>query len=156
MRDLSTSARIAINSQETEEVFLLLLTVDHSTLENPLYFVQNNENIVSRGNTHIAYPFEINLPDSIGDSLPQVTLSIDNVSREIVDAVRNMDDAPSISLEVVLASSPDTVEVGPFPLTVKTVDYDAMKVEFLLTFEESLLDGFPAQRFTPDLYPGLF
>ncbi len=156
MRDLSTNALTAINSQETDEIFLTLLTISHGDLSTPYYFVNNTVDIVSRGNTFIAYPFDLPLPDSIGESIPNVSLKIDNVDRRIVDTLRSFLSPPSLKIEVVLASSPDIVELGPLDMIILKADYDVMLIEAMIVYDNNMMDLFPSDRYIPSLFPGLF
>ena len=58
-RTLSQAARQAINAEATEQVFLLLLTIDHEDLAEPIRVVNNTETITSRGELYVAYPFVV-------------------------------------------------------------------------------------------------
>ena len=155
-RTLSQAARQAVNAQETDEVFLLLLTLDHEDLAEPIRVVNNTEDVVSRSDTYIAYPFEIALPDEDPESVARVTLRIDNVDREIVKSLRAISSPLSVGLEVVMAASPDTVEAGPFNMTLVSAEYDALTVTGELAFEDVLNEPFPGASYVPSEYPGLF
>ena len=155
-RTLSQAARQAVNAQETDEVFLLLLTLDHEDLAEPIRVVNNTEDVVSRSDTYIAYPFEIALPDEDPESVARVTLRIDNVDREIVKSLRAISSPLSVGLEVVMAASPDTVEAGPFNMTLVSAEYDALTVTGDLAFEDVLNEPFPGASYVPSEYPGLF
>jgi len=48
-RSISSTAQAAINAQETDEIFLILLTISHDDLAEPIRVVSNNENITSNG-----------------------------------------------------------------------------------------------------------
>jgi len=153
---LSLAARRAVNAQETDEVFLLLLALDHDDLAEPIRVVNNTEDVTSRGNAYVAYPFEIALPDEDPESVARVTLRIDNVDREIVKSLRAIQAPLSVALEVVMASSPDTVEAGPFNMTLVAAEYDALTVTGELAFEDVLNESFPGHSYIPSEYPGLF
>ena len=155
-RSLSLAARRAVNAQETAEVFLLLLTLDHPDLAEPIRVVNNLEPIISRGHSFVAYPFEIALPDEDPDTVARVTLRIDNVDREIVRSLRSITSPLSVSLEVVMAASPDTVEAGPFNMTLAAAEYDALTVTGELAFEDVLNEPFPGHSYVPGEYPGIF
>ena len=155
-RTLSLAARKAVNAQETDEVFLLLLTLDHEDITEPVRVVNNTVDIVSQGETYIAYPFEIALPDEDAESVARVTLRIDNVDREIVKSLRSISSPLSVGLEVVMAASPDTVEAGPFNMTLVSAEYDALTVTGELAFEDVLNEPFPGHAYVPSDYPGLF
>lgn len=155
-RTLSATARQALYAQETGEVFLLLLTIDHATLESPIRVANNFEDIVSNGNTYVAFPFQITLPDDLDDHPPAMRLSIDNVDRAIVEAVRSIASPPTITLDVILVAAPDTVEASFTGFTLRNCDYDALVVEGDLALEDVLNEPFPAGSFTPDLFPSAF
>ena len=118
--------------------------------------VNNTVDIVSQGETYIAYPFEIALPDEDAESVARVTLRIDNVDREIVKSLRSISSPLSVGLEVVMAASPDTVEAGPFNMTLVSAEYDALTVTGELAFEDVLNEPFPGHAYVPSDYPGLF
>ena len=155
-RVLSQAARQAVNAQEAEQVFLLLLTIDHADLVEPIRVVNNTEDVTSRGDLFVGYPFEIALPDEDPDSVARVTLRIDNIDRQIVQPLRAIPAPLSVALEVVLASSPDTVEAGPFNMTLVAAEYDALAIAGELAFEDVLNEPFPGHSYVPSEYPGLF
>jgi len=155
-RTLSLTARQAVFSQETDQVFLLLLTIAHPDMAVPVRVVNNLEAVTSRGNEFIAFPFQINLPYDKDDQITQVTLTIDNVDQQIVVGVRALSSPPTVTLEVVLAASPDTVEAGPFDFSMKSATYDSLVVEGVLGFEDILNEPFPGNAFTPQNFPGMF
>jgi Domain of unknown function (DUF1833) len=155
-RPLSVSALRAITAQETGEIFLILITITHDDLADPLYFVNNTENIMSRGHEFLGWPFELALPDEREDSLPSVQIRIDNVDRRILEGIRGLLTAPTVLLEIVLASVPDVVEAGPITFTLRGVDYDALVISGSLTPEDVLNEPAMQFSFTPALFPGLF
>jgi len=156
-RTLSSTARRAIFSQETGEVFLLLLKITHPDLAEPIRVVNNSEDVTSNGYLYQRFPFEVALPAENEDAPPTVQLRIANADRQIVEAVRSLSgEAMTVELAVILASSPDTIEAGPYQFTLRDVSYDASIVEGTLMFEDVLREPFPAETFTPARFPGLF
>ena len=156
MRDLSLTAREALFAQETGEVFLILLTIDHSTLGTPLRFVYNNEDITSRGNTYTAFNFDIQMVSEEDDgAITQVDLNIDNVDRTLIETVRGISSPPDVTMEIVLASDPDTVEAGPFEFSLQSVNYDAITVNGKLGYPPMLDEPFPGDRFTVQNFPAI-
>jgi hypothetical protein len=155
-RALSITALRAITAQETGEVFLFLITITHDDLAAPLYFVNNMENITSRGHEFLGWPFEIALPDEREDAMPSVQIRIDNVDRRILEGIRGLPTAPTVILELVLASAPDVVEGDPIPFTLRGVEYDALVITGVLTPEDMLNEPHMQHSFTPALFPGLF
>jgi hypothetical protein len=155
-RTLSAPALAALNAPQTDKVFLALLTITHANLAQPVRVVNDMVNVTSRGNEYIGLPFQIDLPSEVEEELPRVRLTIDNVDRLLVEAVRTLTSPPTITLEVILASSPDTVEAGPLPFALRNAEYDSLVVTGELAFEDVLNEGFPAHSFTPNLFAGIF
>lgn len=155
-RSLSTTAKAAIFGSDTGQVFLLLLTISHASLSASLRFVNNYTDIVSNGNTYTAFPFEITLPDDKEESLPQMRLAIDNVDRQIVNAIRSLTSPPTVTLDVILASAPNTLEASFSGFVLRNVTYGELVVEGALLLEDVLNESFPQHSFTPNTAPGLF
>jgi len=155
-RNLSVTAKRAIFDQFTDEVFLLLLKIEHSDLPAPILLVQGFEEVNHNGETYIPFPFKIGLPNQHSDQLSRVTLLIDNIDRAILFAIRQITTPPSVSLNIVLASDPETVEAGPFLFTWRETTYTSAILEAKLDFEDTLNEQFPAASFTPSRFPALF
>lgn len=149
--ELTTSAF----AQETDEVWLVLITIDHDDLSQAIRVVNNTEDVTSRGDTYTAFPFDITLPDAREDAPPRARLVIDNVSREIAEAVRSISSAASVTLEVIRAADPDVVERSwPF-FKLRNVKWDVGKVSGDLTLEDFTSEPYPAGIFSPASFPGL-
>jgi hypothetical protein len=156
MPALSTTARTAAFAPESGEVWLVLLTLEHASIDPPIRVVNNLENITSRGDAFIGFPFDLTLPDEKEDAPPRARLSIDNVSREIGQAIRQIVGPPSVLIEVVLASNPDQVEVSYPRFLLRNISYDAATVSGELMVQNLTIEPFPARRFTPGAFPGAF
>ncbi|TVQ82100.1 MAG: DUF1833 domain-containing protein [Micavibrio sp.] len=155
-RSLSLSALDALNAQETGEVFLILLTIDHPSLSAPLRVTHDRRNTESRGEVFVAFPFDLELPEDSETLSAQARLSIDNIDRSIVAALRSIDGAPSVLLEVVRAADPDTVEAAFPDFRLTNVQYDALGVTGDLSIEDFTAEPYPAAVFSPSGFPGLF
>ncbi len=155
-RSVSQTVKQAVNAPETGETFIILLTIDHADLSQPIRVSSDAVDTVSRGDTFVAFPFELSLPDDTEDRLPRARLRIDNIDREVVKAVRSITSAPSVLIEIVLASDPETVEVSFPDFQMRDIGYDALTVEGSLTLEEIAGEPYPARIFSPADFPGLF
>ena len=155
-RSLSTTAKQAIFAQETSEVFLMLLTINHSDLGSPIYVVSNTEDVLSNGNTFLGYPFYFELPGEDAESLSQVNLTITNVDKLLVAGVRSIATPLDVKLQVVLASDPTVIEAGDFDMKMRDVRYDAFTLTGRCNFNDLLNEPYPAGTYTPADYPGLF
>jgi hypothetical protein len=154
-RTLSATAVASLNAQETGEVWLVLLTISHPDLPTPIRVVNNNEDITSRGNVYQAFPFEIVLPGEDPDSPPRAAIRIDNVDRSVIALIRSISSAPSVTIEVILASQPNTVEIAYSSLALRNVRYDPSTIEGELFFEPLFNEPITATM-TPSRFPGLF
>jgi len=142
--------------QETEEVLVVLITISHDDLASPVRVCSDSENITSRSDLFVAYPFEITLPTDDPEDLPSINLRIDNVDRTIVQNVRSITSAPSVLVEVIRASAPDTVEVSLPDFKIERINFDALTVSGSLTLESFLQEPYPTATFDPARFPGGF
>ncbi|MEX2642887.1 MAG: DUF1833 family protein [Acetobacterales bacterium] len=162
---LSGAARAAVYAQDTTEVFLTLLTIDHAELATPVRVVNNTENVTSRGETFHGAPFRLDLPDEDGESLPRVPLEIDNYELEdelgeavtIGEILESFIEPATATIEVVMASNPDVVEFGPVVMELRDTEYDDLNARGTLVMDGDLLtEPYPAGSFAPTTHPGLF
>ena len=154
-RTLSPTARRALYAAQTDEQFVTLLRLSGTGIAT-IYVCDDAVDVVSRGDTYLAFPFRIDSPPENEDKLEASSLIIDNVDQQIVQAVRLITAPMRVEMEVVLASAPDTVELGPVRFSLREVRYDALTIQGRLLHEDVLNEPFPADAFTPGSYPGLF
>jgi len=69
--------------------------------------------------TYLPYPFQINLPTQSDDEVPTVSLTVDNTDLTVNDKIRTLSGPPTVTFSVVLASSPNTEEAGPFEMQLQ-------------------------------------
>ena len=153
---ISEDFRRAAYAENTDEVFIVLLTIEHDDLVAPIRVSSDAVDTPSRNQTFTAYPFEVTLPDAREGALPRAFLRIDNVDRQIVEAIRAISEAVTVTIEIVLASDPDFVEVCYPGFRLRKVAWDAFVIEGELTLRHKADEPYPANRFTPSAYPGLF
>lgn len=154
-RNFSEAATASINAQETDEVWLTLLTIDSPELEQPLRFVNNNASVTSRGNLYLAFPFEVEFPGQDEQNPGEARLVIDNIDRQIVNFVRSISAPPQVTMEVVLGSSLDTVEASFSNMTLRNVSYNASSVTGILKFEDIVIEPVTFAM-TPERFPAMF
>jgi len=142
--------------QSTDEVILELITVTHDDFSVPLRLVRNNENITSQGETFVASQFELTWPQDKESEVPRARIRHQNISRELVAAVRGVRTPPQVTMQVILASDPNTVQFEVTGMTMGRVDYDANVLSFELNFELLSQTQFPGKTFNPAKWIGLF
>jgi hypothetical protein len=156
-RNLSPAARRAIFASQTGEAVILLLTLDHASFADPIRVCSAGEDITSGGLLYQWFPFELTLPPEDDEKAATVKLRIGNADRRVVEAARSVTGAPiSVSFSLILDSSPDVVEAGPFEFSLRDVTYDAVAVEGTLRYEDVLSEPYPAGTMNPSDFPGLF
>ena len=156
-RSLSSAALRAIAADETAEELVILVRLTHSSLEDPVLVARHTEDLVRADGTWTAIAMDITLPGEVDGETQSAQITIDNVSRELIDALRAASrEAPVITMLVVLASSPDSEEYPPVEMRLAAVGYDAVTITGELGFPPILEEPYPGRRYTPDLFPGLF
>lgn len=155
-RPITSAARAALYAPDTSDVFLVLLTIDHADMQSPIRVCNNTADITSRGDIYIAYPFQLTLPDDEDNRPPRARLTIDNVDRQIVQAVRSLTSSPMVTIEIIRAAAPDVVEAQFQDFRFTNISYDSHMVEGDLTVEDFTAEPYPAASFSPSLFPGLF
>lgn len=134
---------------------LVLLTIAHADLVTPIRVANNKVAVTSNGEIYIGFPFEIILPDTSEDSPPRSKLRINNVSREIGQAIRSISTPPSVTIQVVRQDSLDVVEAEFVGMSLTNVSYDALTVDADLMFEDLGREPFPSMKFNPSYFRGV-
>lgn len=134
---------------------LVLLKIEHDDLAAPIRIVNNTVDITSGSDVYSAFAFEIRLPDSLEDAPPRGRLRINNVSREIGQAIRDISSAAAVTLEVVRQDDPDTIEVSWPAMRLTNVRWDFLIVEGDLEFEDLTREPYPYLTFSPAEFPGV-
>lgn len=153
---ISQRFREALQASETDEVISILLTLTHPSFAAPIRVTDNGEDLTSGGEVYTRFPFQVTTPGDT-DAATSVRLSIDGTDRRIIQEIRGTNYEPiKVDLAVVLASTPDTIEVGPYSFLLRNVSYTASTVDGELQFEDILNEPYPADSFTPSRFPGCF
>lgn len=166
MRTLSDAFKKALFAQESDEVVICLLTVDHEELTTPFYFSSDNtsrisENplmyaTVSRGREYYFVPFDFILPEDKSDVPPKIMLTVENIDRQIVPLLRSFTTPPSILVEIVLKSAPSIVEMDFPEMQMANATIVDSNIQIELVCDALLTEPFPGGTFTPGAFPGLF
>jgi hypothetical protein len=155
-RNISNTARIAINAPQTDQVFLVILTIDHPDLSSPMRVVNNKQSVISNGETYIATAFSFIPPAQEDGVISNSQLSIDNVDRLMVQVIRTISSPADISASIILADSPDVVEAGPWDFKLRDVTYNRETVSGELVYASYLRDNLGTIKYKNINFPGLF
>lgn len=151
----SPTATADANASQSEEVWLVLLTLSHPEINPPIRVVNNIEPITSRGHEFLGFPFDLQLISQGGDAPSEARLSIDNVQLAFVEGIRMISTPPKVVAEIILASDPDFVEFQTPEMTMRGVSYNANEISGTLALEDLTIEPI-AETILPYRFPGLF
>jgi Domain of unknown function (DUF1833) len=151
---ISEAMARAILGHRSDEVALVLLTITSADFTT-IRVVNDGADITSNGNEFLKFPFVIDLPGD-GEGVPVARLQIQNVSRQIWEAIEAATATINVKIEVILASDPDTIEKSFDGLELRNVVCNALTVEGELTTQQFTAEPYPHIRAIPSRLPGLF
>jgi len=134
---------------------IVLLTISHASLADDIRVANNKIAVTSNDLEYVAFPLQIQLPDSKEDSQPSSKLTISNVSREIGQAIRLISTPPQVTLQVVRQETPDIVEAQFAGMILSNVKYNMMTVTADLVFEDLTREEYPYMKFSPSIFKGI-
>lgn len=153
---LSPELLAQLFAQESNDPFLFLLTLTHDEWDAPVYLVNNNENITSRGLVFQAFPMTVRLPVDDGESARIFTMEFDNVSLMLIDEIRSVTTPIKVKLEMILSSLPDEVQISQEELLIQSVNYNKSKISATIVLDNFLNVGLTSEVYAPNNFPGLF
>jgi hypothetical protein len=153
---ISAANSPSMYASHTTTAWFFLLTIKPAGGGPDIHLVNNNEPVTSNGVVYQPYPFSLTLPLDTGDKIPSITLTIDNVDQMITDAIRELELAPTIRIQLVTSSFPDLVEKDLDFLKLRAVTYDAMQIQGTLEVASVWARRFPGDAVDPVQYPGLY
>ena len=154
---LSTAAKAAIAAQRSTKALINFITISHPDFALTLYFCDNTANITRNGQVYTAYNFDCKLPDDCEDRMPAISLTIQNISREMVTQIRSVSAGKQLSIQIneALADTPDTTERGPFDFIIRSIKTDQIYCTAEMSFEDILNDPYPKDLMSGNNFPGL-
>lgn len=156
MNTLSPELIAQIFAQESEDPFLVLVTITHEDFPEPFYLVNNSETITSRGITYNPFPMRIVLAADDGESLKDYRIEFDNVSLELIESLRSVTGPINISMEMVLASLPNEVQMSQYDLKITNITYNAHLITAIIVLDNFLNTEVTSERYEPSNFPGIF
>jgi hypothetical protein len=155
-RTFTPAAVQGMLSRETDQVYLQLLTITAEDLETPIRVTNDTLPVSSRGQEFVVFPFDFVLPEAGTEQLPEVQLNIANADPRILNSLRPLASAPELLLEIVLAETPDVVEMSIPGLRLEVANYTADSISGALTAGHQLQRVYPGYRFSKAMFPGLY
>lgn len=153
----SRTFKETINSTGAKEAPLVLLEISHPDLATPARVVNDNQNLVSNGNTFIAVGFRVVMPDDLDSGEPRSTIAIDNVGRDLTSWIEASGGGKGATVRMmqVLRSAPNTIE-WEVTLDLTNVRQNMIEVSGKLGFDDILNLSGIALTYRPDVAPGLY
>ncbi len=156
MNNLSPQLIAQLLRQESDDPFLTLVTLSHSDFAAPIRLVNNSVNVISRGDTFIAFPMQIRLPADDGEKARDISIEFDNVSLELIDEIRSVTDEIGVKIEMVLASLPDEVQIELDELKIQSLNYNKSRISAAIVLDSFLTTELTSERYSPTNFPGIF
>lgn len=153
--ELSNLLKKEIFSEASADPFLMLVTLSHASFDT-IRLVNNNEDVISNGNSYKWFPMNINLPTDDAEEDKRVTIVFDNVSQYLVDELRLITTPIDAKIEMVLASNPNVIEITLDQLKMKSISLNSQSIQASLTLDDFLYTELSSERYTPTNFPGLF
>ena len=149
MLALSEASIIEKNKLSTDGVWLLAL--EAQIPENTLYLVNNTEDVTLGGQRYVAFPFSLEDITEDGKELPNVKLTVSNVTGTIQHYVEENNGLGGckVIIRVFHTDIPDAAEVEEY-FVVTGVTCDVEWVTFTLGTDFSFTRRFPPVRMMKD------
>ncbi|MCW1934125.1 hypothetical protein [Pararhodobacter zhoushanensis] len=172
MRRLSLNARLAFDAPASAEIEVALFLIEHPDLDAPIRLSTDNTERLSvdpltygtrstwRGANPVTDPYlwivaSAVLPGDDDEAPASARLVIENLDAGLTALLRSFTEPPTISIAVVLADSPDTIEAEWTGLQLASADITAAEITLTLSRDEIELEPFPPGRMTRLNFPGL-
>jgi hypothetical protein len=172
MRRISLNARIAQDAQNTAEVYVALICIEHPTLDKPIRLstdpttrIQDEPLMYATRSTWMGanpvtdpYLFILAstvLPSDLDEGVTEGNIILENVDNDIAKLLRSFTDPATIHMAVVLASSPSLIEDEYRDMKITTAPLNAGEVTLNFSRENVEQEFVPAGRMTKNRFPGL-
>lgn len=125
--------------------YLIKFTADG---QEPVYLVNNNENVTYNGSTYKASAFEYVPPDNQGNG---GSLKVSAVENNLVAFVENADSTFKIEVTGVMTSGGEVQRLKQYVHSFGNVSYsENMELQFSLKNDDRLSMAFPPYKFDSD------
>jgi hypothetical protein len=159
-RTISQSTREEMNAPQTAMSLIPLLIISSDELTTPLYFTQNNVDVVSSvydgEHTYTAANFTVNMPSQKESTVQDTSITISGINRQVTQVIRSITTAPTVRMVLVREDTPDTLELGPFLFKLREISYNVNSISGQLLHEYILRNYLSKTKITNQNFPGLF
>lgn len=167
---LQDAIKEAYASAPSDEVILFTIELRHPNFTEPLRVVRDFKNLTAyleadapedagQEVMFLAYPFDIQPPDTDEYGKPELTITIDNVGREVMtyieEAVKSQD-VIDVTYRLYLASDLSGPQNNP-PMTMQCTSITATpkSITMVASFPDLSSKAFPKFKYTLEQFPSL-
>lgn len=168
---LSQALQEAYASAPSDEIIYHTLEIRHPAFTQPIRVVRDNADLTARleisapvnGNelvTFVGFAFDLVRPEVSATGVPQCTIEIDNVSREIlanIELAMPQPDPIEVTYREYLSGGLDAGPENdpPMTLTLISITADVFRVRAVASFADIGNRRFPREEYTAERFPGL-
>jgi len=171
-RRVSLNMRMSHEDHSSAEVYVALFMIEHPEMDAPLRLSTDPTERLSdepltygtRSAWSTQNPIEdpylfilasTNLPSDLEDAPASGNLILENVDRRMAEVLRSVNTQGTIHMAVVLASSPDQVEVEYRDMRILSADMNAGEITVNFSRQPVEEEYYPADRMTKQRFPGM-
>lgn len=154
---LSTATARKLHQVDDAGGVLALLKIDHAALSAPVRIVNDTRELVTLGDTYMALPFRLTLPNDMAKELPRARLQIDNVGRELTAELERLPPGAALQATLLLVhrATPGVVDYE-FTAPLSGVRADMGTVTATMGPDDPMRQSAVRLRFDPATAPGIF
>lgn len=154
-RATSLEFKQKINGDSSDDPFLMMVKITHSSFAQDIRIVNNGEDITSNGDLYKASGFELFIPSETTENISRLKITILNVDASLTAMIRALDTAPEFTAFLVYASDPDTIEVGEYILELHDVTINKSFIEGSLIVTPINNDDYPSDFMDSTIFTNL-
>ena len=158
MPDYSNDLKVNVNKLSSLESLKVLIEITHPLLSEPVRVINDNCDLISKGNKFIAYLFEFERAPDIENELPKGRLIFSNIGRSFVRWLEETYGASDADLKIIFArrSAPDVYE-NEFPCKISATNLnpEIISIDIVILANKLIQRGIRF-NFNTVRSPGLF
>lgn len=161
---LSEAIKEAYASSPADVVIYHTLEINHPAFSEPIYVVRDYQDLnanLEDGTpvTFLRFAFNLVKPEVSATGVPQCTVEIDNVSRDILENVQlAMGSTALITMtyrEYISTDLSGPQNDPPMTMVLSNIQADVFKVRATASFGDLNNKRFPNEEYTAERFPGL-
>ena len=155
-RTLSSGTLEALLAPQTEQLFFVIVEIDHTDLGSPLRIVNNTEAVVSNGDTYQPLAFKFTPPVEADGTIKSAAIVIDNVDRQLVEAMRTILTAADVTASLIRGATPNVIEAGPWAFKGREASFTSKHVSLSLVPDNPMRRTVSIVSYKNINFPGLY